>query len=63
MDLTIADKKRYCFDLDNTLVTFPDIYGDYSTVQPIQRNINFVNLFETNGQLYYYLYCQKNENT
>lgn len=26
---------RFCFDLDNTLVTFPDVEGDYATVRPI----------------------------
>lgn len=34
--------KRICFDLDNTLVTYPKITGDYSTVEPIQKNINFL---------------------
>lgn len=33
---------RICFDLDNTLVTFPKVRGDYSTVLPIQENINFL---------------------
>ena len=32
-------KKRFCFDLDNTLVTYPKIKGDYSTVEPIVKNI------------------------
>ena len=36
--LTIAPK-RYCFDLDNTLVTFPLVPGDYSTCAPIKKNI------------------------
>lgn len=35
-------KQRICFDLDNTLVTIPLINGDYSTVKPIQKNINFL---------------------
>jgi capsule biosynthesis phosphatase len=34
--------KRYCFDLDNTLVTYPKINGDYTTVDPIQKNIDMV---------------------
>jgi len=33
---------RVCFDLDNTLVTHPKIVGDYSTVEPIQKNIDFL---------------------
>jgi dTDP-glucose pyrophosphorylase len=28
------DKLRFCFDFDNTLVTYPDVPGDYSTVRP-----------------------------
>lgn len=32
-------KRRYCFDLDNTLVTFPRIPKDYTTVEPIKHNI------------------------
>lgn len=30
---------RICFDLDNTLVTFPRVRGDYSTVTPIAETI------------------------
>ena len=30
---------RICFDLDNTLVTNPSVPDDYSTVNPIQKNI------------------------
>jgi capsule biosynthesis phosphatase len=35
----LMKKKRYCFDLDNTLVTFPKVTGDYTTVEPIKQNI------------------------
>mgnify|MGYP003349597175 CR=1 FL=1 len=35
-------KLRICFDLDNTLVTYPSIPNDYSTVKPIQKNINLL---------------------
>ena len=31
---------RICFDLDNTLVSFPKIKDDYTSVEPIQKNIN-----------------------
>ena len=41
--------KRYCFDLDNTLVTFPYVDNDYSTVQPIQNNINMLKLIKSRG--------------
>ena len=33
---------RICFDFDNTLVTFPKVKGDYTTVQPIQKNIDYL---------------------
>ncbi len=33
------ETKRFCFDLDNTLVSFPKIRNDYSTVEPIEKNI------------------------
>jgi capsule biosynthesis phosphatase len=42
-------KKRYCFDLDNTLITFPKIKNDYTTVEPIQKNIDLLNFLKNNG--------------
>ena len=41
--------KRICFDLDNTLVTYPVIQGDYSTVKPIEKNINLLRYLKTFG--------------
>ena len=41
--------KRYCFDLDNTLVTFPVIDNDYTSVKPIQNNINFLQYLKKLG--------------
>lgn len=41
--------KRYCFDLDNTLVTYPKINGDYTSVKPIQENINFLKYIKKMG--------------
>lgn len=32
-------KQRFCFDLDGTLVSFPLVARDYSTVLPIESNI------------------------
>jgi capsule biosynthesis phosphatase len=43
------EKIRVCFDLDNTLVTFPKIYKDYSTVEPIQKNIDYLNFLKDKG--------------
>jgi capsule biosynthesis phosphatase len=34
-----AKKLRICFDLDNTLVTYPTVPNDYSTVKPIFKMI------------------------
>jgi len=34
------EKLRICFDLDNTLVTYPKIPGDYSTVSPVASNVS-----------------------
>ena len=41
-DISTKENQRICFDLDNTLVTFPKVDGDYSTVEPIQNNIDAV---------------------
>ena len=42
-----ASELRVCFDLDNTLVTHPTIPGDYSSVLPIQRNIDYLKLLKS----------------
>ncbi len=41
--------KRYCFDLDNTLVSYPDIKNDYSSVKPLQTNINYLKYLKKMG--------------
>lgn len=45
----LIPKKRYCFDLDNTLVSFPEKYGDYTTVKPIQNTIELVRQLYQSG--------------
>ncbi len=45
------EKKRFVFDLDNTLVTFPEKEGDYSTVRPIQKTINYLNNLKRLGHI------------
>lgn len=45
----IASPLRVCFDLDNTLVTHPIISGDYTSVLPIQRNIDYLKLLHRLG--------------
>jgi capsule biosynthesis phosphatase len=46
---TMFTSKRYCFDLDNTLVSFPKIKNDYTSVQPINKNINFLRYLKKLG--------------
>lgn len=46
---TGMSKLRICFDLDNTLVSYPSIPGDYSTVKPISANINLLNNLKRAG--------------
>lgn len=43
------DKKIFCFDLDNTLVTYPKVTGDYDTVLPINDNIKFLRSLHEDG--------------
>lgn len=42
-------KKRFCFDLDNTLVTYPKIDGDYTSVDPISDTINYLKKLKEKG--------------
>jgi capsule biosynthesis phosphatase len=46
--------KTFCFDLDNTLVTYPEIDGDYSTVKPIKENIDLVNKLKNKNKIIIY---------
>lgn len=41
--------KRFCFDLDSTLVSKPRVEGDYSTVEPIEKNINILRYLRSMG--------------
>jgi len=47
----LIPKKRYCFDLDNTLVTYPKVSCDYTTVEPLQKNINLVRQLYNTGNI------------
>lgn len=40
---------RVCFDLDNTLVSYPVIPNDYSSVKPIQSMIDLARQMKTEG--------------
>jgi capsule biosynthesis phosphatase len=46
---TKINTKRFCFDLDNTLVSYPKISGDYSTVEPIQKNVEYLRFLKESG--------------
>jgi capsule biosynthesis phosphatase len=43
------NKLRICFDLDNTLVTYPTIPNDYSSVKPIPKMIHLLNSLRNKG--------------
>ena len=42
-------KMRICFDLDNTLVSYPTIPYDYSSVKPIDNMIQFAQKLKSEG--------------
>jgi capsule biosynthesis phosphatase len=49
---TTERKMRFCFDLDNTLVSEPKIAGDYSSVSPISKNIDYLkHLYEKGHEI------------
>jgi len=48
-DIISKNKLRVCFDLDNTLVTYPTIINDYSSVKPIHKNIQLLNNLKNDG--------------
>jgi len=41
--------KRFCFDLDGTLCTFPRVTGDYATVLPINKTIKKLKYLKSLG--------------
>jgi capsule biosynthesis phosphatase len=43
------EKLRYVFDLDNTLVTYPTINKDYTSVKPINKMINLLKKLKNDG--------------
>lgn len=43
------EKKIFCWDLDQTLVTKPMKHGDYSTVKPIEKNIQYLRYLKSLG--------------
>ncbi len=53
---------RFCFDIDNTLVTYPAVRGDYSTVRPIPEVISFLKIVKSLGH-YIILYTARRMKT
>jgi capsule biosynthesis phosphatase len=47
--IVFQNKLRICFDLDNTLTTYPTVAGDYSTVKPIYKNITLLKKLKSDG--------------
>lgn len=47
--LSVNGGIRICFDLDNTLVTYPRVKDDYTSVEPIQKNINYLKYLKRQG--------------
>jgi dTDP-glucose pyrophosphorylase len=47
----ILKPKRFCFDLENTLLTYPKIKNDYKSVKPILKNINFLKYLKKMGNI------------
>ena len=41
--------KRFCFDLDNTIVTYPKIPGDYTSVEPIKKTVEYLKFLKSQG--------------
>jgi len=48
-NIITKNKLRICFDLDNTLVTYPTIPNDYASVKPIYKNIKLLNNLKNDG--------------
>lgn len=42
---------RVCFDLDNTLVSYPEVAGDYTTVKPIEATIELAKELSAGGAI------------
>lgn len=44
-----SKKLRICFDIDNTIVSEPKIIGDYTSVEPITKNIEYLKFLKSQG--------------
>lgn len=44
-----GSKQRICFDIDNTLLTYPKVKGDYSTCEPIAETVKFLRFVKSMG--------------
>ena len=48
-NIIAKNKLRICFDLDNTLCTYPTIPNDYTSVKPIHKNIELLHNLKNDG--------------
>lgn len=44
-----VEPKRFVFDLDNTLVSYPTIPGDYNSCKPIEKTISYLRNLKSKG--------------
>ena len=44
-----SQKLRICFDIDNTILTYPKIIADYSTCLPIRHNVEILKFLKSIG--------------
>lgn len=44
-----TEKIRFCFDIDNTILTYPKKIGDYSTCLPIRHNVDILRFLKSLG--------------
>lgn len=45
----VLEPQRFVFDLDNTLVSYPTIPGDYTSCKPIEKTISFLRNLKSKG--------------
>ena len=61
-NLNNIKKKRFCFDLDKTLVSTPYIENDYRSVRPINKNIEYLKFLKNLGH-YIIIYTSRGMKT
>jgi dTDP-glucose pyrophosphorylase len=44
-----SESKRFCFDLEGTLISAPTVAGDYQSARPIRHNIEYLRFLHSQG--------------